>query len=157
MKNKTIIYVILAILIGAILGKNIYDGYAKEVESTFGEKQIEKVYLIQYGVYSSNESMLENTKKLKNYFYYQEDDKFYVLIGITANKELKDKIINSYNIDTDIYMKQIKIDNITFLETLKQYDNLVLDTDDKNTILSAEKQVLSKYEELILRSESNAN
>lgn len=157
MKNKTIVYVILAILIGVILGKNIYDGYAKEIESTFGEKETKEVYLIQYGVYSSNESMLENTKELKNYFYYKKDDKFYVLIGITSNNELKEKIINSYDLDTDVYMKKIKIDNVTFLETLKQYDNLISNTDDKNTIITAEKQVLSKYDELILRSESNVN
>lgn len=157
MKNKTIIYVILAILIGVILGKNIYDGYAKEIESTFSENKMEEVYLIQYGVYSSNESMIENTKKLKNYFYYEEDNKFYVLIGITGNKELKEKIVNSYNVDTDVYLKKIETDNMTFLETLKQYDNLISNTDDKNTIANAEKQVLSKYEELILRSESNAN
>lgn len=157
MKNKTIVYVILAILIGVILGKNIYDGYAKEIESTFSEKETKEVYLIQYGVYSSNESMLENTKKLKNYFYYEEDDKFYVLIGITSDNELKEKIINSYDLDTDVYMKQIKTDNTTFLETLKQYDKLISSTDDKNTIITAEKQVLSKYDELILRSESNVN
>lgn len=157
MKNKTIIYIVLAILIGVILGKNIYDGYAKEVESTFNEKKIEDIYLVQYGVYSSNESMIENTKKLQNYFYYKQDDKFYVLIGITSNKELKNKIVNSYSIDTDVYLKKIKTDNITFLETLKQYDNLIESTDDKNTIINAEKQILSKYEEQILRSESNAN
>lgn len=157
MKNKTIVYVILAILIGVILGKNIYDGYAKEIESTFSEKETKEVYLIQYGVYSSNESMLENTKKLKNYFYYEEDDKFYVLIGITSDNELKEKIINSYDLDTDVYMKQIKTDNTTFLETLKQYDKLISSTEDKNTIITAEKQVLSKYDELILRSESNVN
>lgn len=156
MKNKTIIYVILAILIGVILGKNIYDGYAKEIENTFDEKKMEEIYIIQYGVYSSNESMIENTKRLKNYFYYEKDGKFYVLIGITSNNELKEKIVSSYSIDTETYIKKIKTDNTTFLETLKQYDNLISNTNDKNTIVNAEKQVLSKYEELILRSESNA-
>lgn len=157
MKNKTIIYVILAILIGVILGKNIYDGYAKEIENTFVEDSNVQVYLIQYGVYSSNESMLENTKNLKNYFYYEEDDKFYVLIGITSDNDLKEKIVNSYDLDADVYMKQIKTDNTTFLETLKQYDNLISSTEDKNTIITAEKQILSKYDELILRSESNVD
>lgn len=157
MKNKTLIYVISAIIIGVILGKNIYDGYAKEIQTTFNQNEMKEVYLIQYGVYSSNESMIENTKKLKNYFYYKENNKFYVLIGITSNKNLKEKIVNSYKIDTDVYIKQIKVDDMTFIETLKQYDNLISDTNDENTIITAEKQVLSKYDELILRSESNAH
>ena len=74
MKNKTIIYVAVAIIIGLILGKNIYDGYAKEVDDVFNEKRLENIYLIQYGVYSTIESMEENTKKLKSYFYYNEDE-----------------------------------------------------------------------------------
>ncbi len=157
MKNKTIIYVAVAIIIGLILGKNIYDGYAKEVDDVFNEKRLENIYLIQYGVYSTIESMKENTKKLKSYFYYNEDDKFHVLIGVISDKKLKDKIVSSYNIDTNIYLKKIQTDNITFLETLKQYDDLVQNTSDNNTIINAEKQILSKYEELILRSESNIN
>lgn len=50
-------------------------------------------------------------------------------------------------------MKGVKIDNSEFLNLLDQYDNLISNTDDKDTIISAEKQVLSKYEELILQSE----
>lgn len=157
MKNKTIVYVVLAVLIGIILGKNIYDGYAKEVENAFNEVKDKNIYLIQYGVYSNNELMIENTKNLKSYFYYEEDNKFHVLIGITGNKKYEEKIVSAYSIDTNIYMKKIKISNNTFIETLKQYDNLIENTDDSNTIINAEKQIMSKYEELILRSESNAN
>ena len=45
MKNKTIIYVAVAIIIGLILGKNIYDGYAKEVDDVFNEKKCAENYL----------------------------------------------------------------------------------------------------------------
>lgn len=157
MKNKTIIYVVLAILIGVVLGKNIYEGYAKEIENIAIEAENKEVYLIQYGVYSSNDSMIENTKKLKHYFYYEEDGKFYVLIGVTSNKDLQNKIVNAYKIDSNVYMKKISTDNMVFLETLKQYDNLVENTEDTDAIINAEKHVLSKYDELILRSDSNAN
>lgn len=61
--------------------------------------------------------------------------------------------MNAQGIKDDVYMKKVNIDNVTFLESLNQYDNLVLNTSDKSTILTAEKQILSKYEELILRSE----
>ena len=157
MKNKTIIYVIAAILIGVVLGKNIYDGYAKELENKTSKQENKEVYLIQYGVYSSNDSMIENTKKLKHYFYYEEEGKFYVLIGVTLDKNLQNKIVDAYKIKSDIYMKKVSINNMVFLETLKQYDNLVENTNDNDAIINAEKHVLSKYDELILRSDSNAN
>ena len=49
-------------------------------------------------------------------------------------------------------MKRVNIDNSEFVTLLDQYDNLIKDTDDKTTIFNAQKQVLSKYEELILQN-----
>ena len=40
-----------------------------------------------------------------------------------------------------------------FIENLRQYENLVNDSNDTNFIVNAEKQILSKYEELVLNSE----
>lgn len=154
MKKKSVIYVLLSILIGFCIGKYIYNGYSMEAENVFKDSNKNSdVYLVQYGVYSNNDLMLQNTKKLKNYFYYVDDNKYHVLIGITKNIDLKEKIMNAQGIKDDVYMKKVNIDNVTFLESLNQYDNLVLNTSDKSTILTAEKQILSKYEELILRSE----
>ena len=52
----------------------------------------------------------------------------------------------------NIYMKRVNIDNSEFVTLLDQYDNLIKETDDKTTIFNAQKQVLSKYEELILQN-----
>lgn len=49
-------------------------------------------------------------------------------------------------------MKRVNIDNSEFITLLDQYDNLIKDADDKTTIFNAQKQVLSKYEELILQN-----
>lgn len=152
MKKNIILYALGAIIIGIILGKYIYNGYEMESRDVFNETT-NKIYLIQYGVYSSEELMLDNTKKLKNYFYYIDNSKYHVLIGITSNKNLKDKIVNAYNIDNKVYLKEITTNNSIFNEALKQYDNLVNDSNDNDIIITAEKQILSKYEELILNSE----
>ena len=152
MKKNILIYALGAIIIGIILGKYIYNGYEMESRDVFNETT-NKIYLIQYGVYSSEELMLDNTKKLKNYFYYIDNNKYHVLIGITSNKNLKDKIVNAYNIDNKVYLKEITTNNSIFNEALKQYDNLVNDSNDNDIIITAEKQILSKYEELILNSE----
>ena len=153
MKDKKIVYVIVAIIMGVIIGKYIYNGYENELTTALAESKVEDVYLLQYGVYSNEELMKKNTEKLKKYFYYVDDNEYHVLIGITKDKSLKDKIVNSYNIEDNIYLKKINVDNSEFNELLKQYDILVKNTENKTTILNAENQILSKYEELILRSE----
>lgn len=153
MKDKKIVYVVVAIIMGVIIGKYIYNGYENELTTALAESKVEDVFLLQYGVYSNEELMKKNTEKLKKYFYYVDDNKYHVLIGITKDKSLKDKIVNSYNLEDNIYLKKINVDNSEFNELLKQYDILVKNTENKTTILNAENQILSKYEELILRSE----
>lgn len=152
MKKQKIIYILAAIIIGITIGKYIYSSYKEETLETFKSND-EDIYLLQYGVYKNENVMIENTKKLKNYFYYKEENEYHVIIGIIKNKNLKQKIVDSYKITGNIYMKGVKINNSEFLNLLDQYDNLISNTDDKDTIISAEKQVLSKYEELILQSE----
>lgn len=152
MKKTTILYILGAISIGVFIGKYVYNGYQNETKEAFKDMN-ENIYLLQYGVYSSNDSMVENTKNLKNYFYYIENNKYHVIIGVTMDKDLKDKIKNANSIDNDIYIKKVSINNDEFIESLKQYDNLIKNTEDKTTILTAEKQILSKYEELIINNE----
>lgn len=152
MKKSTILCVLGAVMIGILIGRYIFNEYKAEAETTMKDIN-SSIYLMQYGVYSTEESMTENSKKLKNYFYFKDNDGYHVLIGITKKEDLKQKIIDSYKITEDIYMKKENTNNQEFLNLLDQYDNLVSTTEDEDTIISAEKQILSKYEELILQSE----
>ena len=152
MDKKKIVYFLIAVIIGITIGKYVYDSYGKEkIKDVFKYKN-ENVYMLQYGVYSTEENMINNTKHLKNYFYFKDNDGYHAIIGITKNENLKEKIINSCEINENIYMKKVNIDNNEFITLLDQYDNLIKDTDDKVTIFNAQKQVLSKYEELILQN-----
>lgn len=150
MSKEKIIYITFAIIFGISIGNYIYSSYNKEIIQTL-KSDNENVYLLQYGVYNDENNMMNNTKKLKNYFFFKDEKGYHVIIGITKNKNLQQKIVDSYNITENIYMKNIKITNSEFSNILEQYDNLVSDTNDKETIINAEKQILSKYEELILQ------
>ena len=152
MKKSTILYILIAVIIGITIGRYIFNEYNIEAKTTIKEENSD-IFLMQYGVYSSEENMLTNTKKLKNYFYYKDNDGYHVLIGITKNENLKQKIVDSYGISENIYMKRVNVNNQEFLNLLNQYDDLVSTTDDKDIIISAQKQILSKYEELILISD----
>ena len=150
MKNN-IKYVIIAVLIGIIIGKYIFNEYKNENDHAVVKENY--IYLMQYGVYTNKDTMLENCKKIKNYFYFKDTDGYHVIIGIIKNKKNKQKIVESLQITENIYMKREKIDNIEFLQLIEQYDNLIEQTEDKEIIINAQKQVLSNYEELILQFE----
>ena len=150
--KKNIKYIIISIIFGIMLGKYIFNEYKEDTKVVINQTS-DTVYLMQYGVYKDENNMKKASKDLKNYFYYKDSDGYHVLIGITKNKKNKQKIVESYEILTNIYMKKVKIDNEEFLELLNQYDSLIEQTNDKEIINNAQKQILSKYEELILNSE----
>ena len=139
------------ILIGIIIGTYIYK--TSNVKTKEVLKNSNKVYLMQYNVYSSEENMISNTKNLSDYFYFKDKDGYHVIIGIIENKNNFKKIGDSFGVTENIYLKEVNIDNMEFIENLRQYENLVNDSNDTNFIVNAEKQILSKYEELVLNSE----
>ncbi|MBO5530113.1 MAG: hypothetical protein J5970_01810 [Bacilli bacterium] len=142
--------IIIPVLFGIILGKYIYNISNFNTKEVFDETY--SVYLLQYGVYSNEENMKNSTTELSNYFYFKDKKGYHVIIGIVKNKNNLEKIRDSYEITSNIYLKEVKITNMEFYENLGQYDNLISKSNDKNFIINAEKQVLSKYEELVLNN-----
>ena len=111
----------------------------------------EKLYFVQYGVYSSLESLEENTINLQNYVYNEQDGLYYVYVGITRLKDNADKIVKYYNsIGYDAIIKEFDITNGSFIEALENYDEVLRDTNDNTAIASIINQVLSKYEEVVI-------
>ncbi len=148
---KLISFIVIIILFSVLIYFYINITKEKKTNTVFSEDNY--IYLLQYGVYSSKENMNENTKDLINYFYYSDKDGYHVLIGITSNENLIDKIKDSYYVTDNIYIRKENINNKEFIDNLKQYDKLVNETYDKNIIVNAEKQILSRYEELVIRNE----
>ena len=147
---KNFIIVSFVLLVGIYIGLYIYRHKEIKADSINNSSLI---YLIQYGVYNTYESMKSNGENISDYFYYIDDDGYHLIIGITENKNLSDKIKNAYNINTDVFLKEKNINNNEFIETLRQYDKLVEELNSSLGIINAEKQVLSKYEELIIKYE----
>ena len=111
----------------------------------------EKLYFVQYGVYSNLQSLEENTINLQNYVYNEQDNLYYVYVGITRLKENADKIVNYYNsLGYDAIIKEFDITNKAFIEALYNYDEVLKNTTDDTVIASLISQVLSKYEEVVI-------
>lgn len=143
--KKYIVTIIISLSVGFLLSNYML----KEYDSTdflpvFNETK--EAYLIQQGVYSSLESMQKNTSGLSDYIYSVVDNMYYVYVGITLDSDNVNKLKNYYsdkNIDTIIKTTTIK--NADLISSLKQYDMVLKETNDQNTIKEIIKQTLSKY------------
>lgn len=145
--KKYLLTVIVSLLVGFLLSFYMLKEYEKtDIFPVFNES--ETAYLIQQGVYSSMESMQENTTHLTDYIYSVIDDMYYVYIGISLDSSNVNKLQEYYkNKDINTIIKTTTLTDQEFIETLRQYDMVLNNTSDEETIKEICKQVLSKYKE----------
>ena len=148
--KKYLLTFIIALIIGFFLSNFFlkqYDDFEEIKVSNKGQN----LYFIQYGAFSTLESLEENTIGLQNYIYNKQDNLYYVYVGITNLKDNAEKIVNYYkNIGSDTIIKEYGITNKNFLEQLENYDTILKNTDDETAISSIINQVLVKYEEVVI-------
>lgn len=145
---------LLTFLIALIVGFFLSNFFLKQYDDFDGIKVSgtgENLYFIQYGVFSSLESLEENTISLQNYVYNKQDNLYYVYVGITKLEENAEKIVNYYKkLGYDAIIKEYGITNNEFLELLVNYDTVLKNTDDETAVSSIINQVLIKYEEVVI-------
>ena len=145
--KKYLLTIIVSLLVGFLLSFYMLKEYEKtDIFPVFNES--ETAYLIQQGVYSSMESMQENTAHLTDYIYSVIDDMYYVYIGISLDSSNVNKLQEYYkNKDINTIIKTTTLTDQEFIEILRQYDMVLNNTSDEDTIKEICKQVLSKYKE----------
>ena len=145
---------LLTFLIALIIGFFLSNFFLKQYNNFDGIKVSgtgEPLYFVQYGVFSSLESLEENTIALQNYVYNKQDNLYYVYVGITKLEENAEKIVKYYkNLGYDAVIKKFEITNKEFLKLLINYDEVLKNTDDETAIASIISQVLIKYEEVVI-------
>ena len=111
----------------------------------------EKLFFIQYGVFSSLESLEDNTITLQNYVYNEDNNLYYVYVGITKLEENAKKIVDYYKKNgNETIIKEFEVINKKFISDLENYDKVLKETDDDTVIASIINQTLSKYEEVVI-------
>lgn len=149
--KKYIPIILLSIITSLIMVKLVYDQYdTKENIKTVFNKD-ETIYLVRVGIYSTFESMKENTMNLSYYIYNIENNMYYVYVGITKDLENYNKIAGYFKtLGYDNYRTEITIKSDAFIENLKQYDMLLKETTDNKIVNAICSQVLALYEELVI-------
>lgn len=153
--KKFIVPILLALITGLILGRFVLNQYEFEGKIVPVGSKNKTAYFIQQGVYSSKESMEKNVSEFPYYIYSIIDNKYYVYIGITFLEENLEKIKGYYEkMGYITYVKELSIDNKNFITVLEQYDSLLKESDKEEIVGTVCSQVLSKYEELVLKNDN---
>ena len=146
--KKKILYSIIILITGIIVGRNIY---LSKVTQTFSNKDI--YYFIQEGVYSSKSIMEENIKNMDLKVVDELDNKYYVYLGITKDESIAKRLKEIYESQGyQIYIKEVYLSNEEFNNNVTQFDLLINATTSEKEILTIEKVVLANYEEIIKKN-----
>lgn len=149
--KKTISVIILAVITGLLMSKLIFNeyDYKETIISVFSPAN--DIYFLEQGSYSTLDKMKENMLTIGNYIYRYDNDKYYAYIGLTTSKENAEKIKGYYkNKGYDIYIRTFNISNKEYISILKQYDEVLANITDEESINEIIKQTLKKYEEMVL-------
>lgn len=157
MRFKTIFFVVLAVILGVVSGKFMLNQYDSNfnLDSAFHEND-NLYYFIKQGEYDSIEDMRENMMPFEYYIYEDIGGKFITYLGITKSFDNLIKIQGYFNnAGVTTYRLDVNLDNPNFDIVLSQYDNLLSQTEDNQTIKGICAEVLAKYEELVTNVGSN--
>lgn len=151
--KRTIIWTLIALASGAILGKVTFDRYENlEVQKT--ANMDDKIYMLKYGTYSSEDEMAEKLKKIDRYIYIEKDGKYSAYLGAAASSLSANKIVNLYVLKgIKLKKERVLIDNEEFIQNLNQYEKLLAATDDEKSLIIIEKQIMSLYEQTVVEDE----
>lgn len=151
--KKTIIGIIIAILAGVLLAKLTFDKYEK-VDTKNVISYDNEVYMLRVGTYDSVDEMQRSALDFERYIYIEKEDKVTVYIGIAKTRENIEKIKNVYddkNVKTTV--ETVTINNDEFIQNLNEYEKLLDVTEDANSLLIIENQILSCYEDIMVKDE----
>lgn len=117
MKKNIIIVILIGSLLGFIFGNFIFKNY-KGVNYLDSDGNI---FYLQYGVYTTQEAANLNTKNLQHkYFIKEQDNKYYVYLGVTVDYDMALKLKEKYEKENiHIYIRSDYVENSETLYKLK--------------------------------------
>lgn len=148
--KKKIFYFLILLTSGIIIGNKISQA-TENIAVTFNEANT--YYFLQEGVYSSKEILEENIKNMELKVVENQDNKYYVYLGITKDENIAKRLKEIYEKSGyQIYIKEKTLSNDEFYNNVTQFDLLINNTETTKEILTIEEVVLANYEEIFQKS-----
>jgi hypothetical protein len=145
MNKKYILSIVVVIVLGIVSAKSVYSLSDQEDKNSY--------YFLQLGVYDDIDSLNDDTKKIDDKLVLKENNKFYVYVGISRNKNNLNKVSRLYrNYGYNMFIKSKSIVNEEFSVNLEQFDKLLKQTEDLDELKKIMSVVLSSYQEMVINS-----
>lgn len=134
-----IIPVIISIIFGYVCGKFVYKTYRDNLYDNLKSKRL---YLVQKGKYDSYDEMRENNNG-NNYVYYQDEDGYKTVVGITMYYDNVDKIKKLYSDKLEV--SEYYVSNDFFNNKQNEYDDELTNTNDIYEVKEVVDNILNLY------------
>lgn len=146
--KKTLIIGFLFAVIGSLLGIKIYKYNYNSLNEVASSNN--NYYFLQEGVYEQKDNLNNALKKLDQKIVTYKNNKYYVYVGITKNKNTVSKLKKIYQKKgLNLTEKVQTINNEEFLNNVLQFDSLIASSSTEDEILTIEEVILANYDEII--------
>lgn len=151
--KKMFFWIFLALISGAILGKLTFDKYEK-IDSSNVISYNKKLYGLLLGEFKTLDDMQNKIKDFDRYVYIKYNDKYKAYISFSKTEKNINKLKKIYDKkNTKVLVDKLEIDNEEFIQNLNEYEKLLDVTDDENSLLIIENQLLACYDEVVVKDE----
>ena len=134
-----IIPVIISIIFGYVCGKFVYKTYRDNLYDNLKSKRL---YLVQKGKYDSYDEMREDNNG-NNYVYYQDEEGYKTVVGITMYYDNVDKIKKLYSDKVEV--SEYYVSNDFFNNKQNEYDDELTNTNDIYEVKEVVDNILNLY------------
>lgn len=131
---------VIATICGFVSARIVFKVYKKDVTDYLSSS---KIYLLQSGEYDTYEEMRQHNLG-NNYVYYEDDQKYKSVVGITKEEKNISKIQNIYQ--TDLLIEEYYISNNILNNKQLSYDEQLLKTTDPKKVKEVVKDILNLYQ-----------
>ena len=149
MTKSFFITMLVAILIGAVLGNFLFEQYKLESESVI--KEVNSTYFLMEGSYSTKEQAKKTVTNIEPYLIVKEDSNYIVYLAITSSNDNLEKLKKRWKEKgVNASIKKMSIENEEFLANLEQMDILLNKAKTNDEVNSINEVVLANYQEFVL-------
>lgn len=130
---------LIAILIGFILGKYAYRVYKNNLYDTLRSSRL---YLVEKGTYDDIDAMRKDNSGT-NYVYYRDSDKYKMVVGITKDYDNVKKIKSLY--DGKLSVMEYYVANEIINDKQDEYEKALEEAHDYQDVREAVDNILELY------------
>ena len=132
---------VVAMIFGFVCGKLVYRVYGESVSEKLSSS---KLYLIENGKYLTYDNMREENSG-NNYVYYQDEEGYKTVVGITKNEDNIEKIKSLYS--DSVRVEEYYISSDKFRKMQDEYDIQLSNTSDVYEVREVVDNILNLYRE----------